>query len=652
MASPDSRDELLRRSHSQLQTALAAGLIATWYWELNRDLIYVDANLAALFAVPAHQGAAGLTLEVFLEAIHPQDRERVQERITDSLLSGKPYESEYRVMDAAGTTRWVMARGQIQRDARGNPVSFPGVLIDITDRKLAEARFAESEERLVMAVEAAQLSTWDFYPQSGELVWSDRCKALFGLPPDAAISYGTFLEGLHPDDRAATDAAVRQTLLADQGMFRAEFRLVPFDGGPIRWVRSTGRVFFDDAGQAHRFVGTLLDITESKQTEAELTRRVAEQTAEAELTLQQLRTTLDASLNSIIAMTAVRDEAGQIIDFRMDMANAAVLQSALQAPEQIIGRNLLEVFPGNRANGFFDLYVRVIETGQSEQSVQYYRDETGLEGWFEVSAVRQGESSLVVTYMNITERKLQERNLEESLRQLEEFAFVASHDLQEPLRKIQQFTDRILLKHATSFDGPTQELFNRLRKAAGRMQLLVNDLLTYSRLTPRDPIPMAPVDLRALLDEVLDDLSAPIRETGARVEIQQLPTVHGNASQLQQLFQNLLSNALKFTPKDRTPRVLVRGEVLHRSELPQARPAQKNERWLQLSVTDNGIGFEDQYREKIFQAFQRLHRREDYEGTGIGLAICQRVAERHGGFITAQSQPGTGSTFAFYLPLP
>lgn len=651
MATPGTPDFVRTRSHAHLQMALGAGLIATWYWDLTLDLIYADQNLSRLFSITEADGAAGLPLSRFLEVIHPDDLPLVQRQIDQALRVAGALEADFRIVDAQGLNHWVLARGQVQTDDAGRPVAFPGVLIDQTERKQAEIQAQENEQRLGLAVEAAELGTWDYNLRTGELTWSDRCKALFGLPPEAEITYDVFLAGTHPDDRERATTAVAAALQPGSGPFQLEYRTVSFADGRVRWVRSNGRALFDEAGVAYRFLGTLLDVTDSKNLEAELNRRVAERTAQAEEAVHQLRLVLDASLNSIIAMTALRDETGQVVDFRMNMANEAVLRSTFRRPEDFVGSTLLDVFPGNRDNGFFDLYARVVETGEPGQSVQYYRDDQGLEGWFEVSAVKQGTDGVVVTYMNITERKLQEQRLQRSIEQLEEFAYVASHDLQEPLRKIQSFTDRLLLRYAPTFEPDAIALFERLQKAARRMQLLVTDLLAYSRLTPRQERPFQPIDLNALVAEVLDDLAEAIRTTAATVHVDDLPEISGDATQLRQLLQNLLSNALKFHQPGRPPRVEVTARLVGKQDLPRAVPDQKSERWLLLGVKDDGIGFDEQYREKIFQAFQRLHGRDTYEGTGIGLAIVQKVAERHGGLVSAAGTPGAGAEFCVYLPM-
>lgn len=226
--------------------------------------------------------------------------------------------------------------------------------------------------------------------------------------------------------------------------------------------------------------------------------------------------------------------------------------------------------------------------------------------------------------------------LHRSNRELEQFAYVASHDLQEPLRKVLAFGDRLKARCADQVGDQGREYIERMQTAAARMRTLIQDLLTYSRVGTR-AVEFAPVPLGEVAAEVLSDLELRLEQTGATVDLGPLPAVEADRLQMRQLFQNLIGNALKFRRPDAPPRVTVRAET-------------DGDR-CRLTVTDNGIGFDNTYADRIFQVFQRLHGRDEYEGTGIGLAICRKIAERHGGTITADGRPGLGATFAVTLPL-
>jgi light-regulated signal transduction histidine kinase (bacteriophytochrome) len=260
------------------------------------------------------------------------------------------------------------------------------------------------------------------------------------------------------------------------------------------------------------------------------------------------------------------------------------------------------------------------------------------------------------TVENITNLKHAEQalknyaaKLERSNRELQDFAYVASHDLQEPLRKIKAFGDRLKARCTGALDERGLDYLDRMQSAAQRMQNLINALLAYSRVTTQAQ-PFVPVDLAQVTQEVLLDLEMRVEQTGGRVETGDLPTLEADPIQMRQLLQNLIGNALKFHRQDETPVV----KVYARSPDNQIREpfgATHDDEMCQIVVQDNGIGFDEKYLDRIFQVFQRLHGRGEYEGTGIGLATCRKIVERHGGHITATSTPGQGATFFVTLPI-
>jgi PAS domain S-box-containing protein len=226
--------------------------------------------------------------------------------------------------------------------------------------------------------------------------------------------------------------------------------------------------------------------------------------------------------------------------------------------------------------------------------------------------------------------------LERSNAELQRFAYVASHDLQEPLRKIQAFGDRLKRKYADALDERGRDYLWRMESAAARMQALINDLLTLSRVTTKAQ-PFISVDLARVIQDVLSDLELHIEKTHGSVEVGDMPTIDADPTQMRQLFQNLIENGLKFHRPEQRPVVKIHAQRLNGA--------------CQIIVEDNGIGFDEKYVERIFTIFQRLHGRGKYDGTGVGLAICRKIVERHGGSITAKSTPNQGATFTVTLPL-
>jgi signal transduction histidine kinase len=232
-------------------------------------------------------------------------------------------------------------------------------------------------------------------------------------------------------------------------------------------------------------------------------------------------------------------------------------------------------------------------------------------------------------------------DLSRSNEELQQFAYVASHDLQEPLRKIRAFGDRLESVCEGSLHEKGADYLARMQNAARRMSELIEDLLTLSRVATQGR-PFEPVDMNQVVRDVLGDLELRIQETGAQVDVDDLPQVDADPVQMRQLLQNLVTNGLKFRREGEAPVVHIAGKVV-------TGPGGEEE--LELSVADNGIGFDEQFAERIFGVFQRLHGRGDYPGTGIGLAVCRKIAERHRGTITASSPPGEGATFTVRLPV-
>ena len=236
--------------------------------------------------------------------------------------------------------------------------------------------------------------------------------------------------------------------------------------------------------------------------------------------------------------------------------------------------------------------------------------------------------------------------LSRSNRELEEFAFVASHDLQEPLRKIQAFSDRLESMFKDELGEKGIDYIARMKNAAQRMSNLINDLLEFSRVTTRGK-DFVDTDLKQVLDEIVSDLEIAIKESNAQVSISNMPVIQADPSQMHQLFLNLLSNAVKFRRKDVAPIITVNYEHVH--EFSDDHNTELD--WQVITVKDNGIGFSQEYTDKIFVPFQRLHGRSQYKGTGIGLSVCRRIVERHGGTITAKSAADEGATFIIKLPV-
>ncbi|MCF2446836.1 PAS domain-containing protein [Dyadobacter sp. CY345] len=310
----------------------------------------------------------------------------------------------------------------------------------------------------------------------------------------------------------------------------------------------------------------------------------------------------------------------------------------------------------SRAKTFFDKdnkpykLIGIAQDITEQREIQDTLEQLVQQRTEELETMNEELAAINEEYMATNEDLAQSNHLLiQSNQSLQQFAYVASHDLQEPLRKIQSFGNLLINRYSEPL-GDGANLILRMQTAAVRMSGLIEDLLAFSRISNQPDVSKS-ISLSSVLQNVLSDLEIKIQETEAVITVEKLPSIMGDDSQLGQLFQNLLSNALKFSQKDKAPIITVNCKTISSSELPlSVNPAQVSPTYYQIDVADNGIGFEQKYSERIFQLFQRLHGRSEFEGTGIGLSICERVASNHGGAISAVSEPGKGSTFSIFFP--
>ncbi|MGD0209186.1 MAG: PAS domain-containing protein [Verrucomicrobiota bacterium] len=420
--------------------------------------------------------------------------------------------------------------------------------------------------------------------------------------------------------------------------------------GEITWSSVTKVPLRDKEGKVAGLVGISRDITEQKQAEEAL-RRSNETLAQERLLL---RTLIDNLPDGIYA----KDTSG-----RKTMANPADLKvMGCKTEANAIGKSDFDFFPKDIAEKFWADDQMVIAGQPVIKREEFFIDEKGRKRWLLTSKLPlrdQGGTivGLVGIGRDITQQKQSEdalrrsdeklrqfaAQLERSNRELQDFAYVASHDLQEPLRKVVVFGERLKDKNADKFGPESLDYLDRMQKATGRMQTLINDLLSFSRVTTKAQ-PFTPVNLAEVAAAVVDDLEGRIELVKGRVEVGPLPVIEAEPLQMRQLLQNLIGNALKFRRPEEPPVVKVETQIITDPDTPE-------KKLCRLTVSDNGIGFDEKYLDRIFNVFQRLHTRNEYEGTGMGLAIVKKIALYHGGDVTAKSKPGEGATFILTLPV-
>jgi two-component system sensor kinase FixL len=366
------------------------------------------------------------------------------------------------------------------------------------------------------------------------------------------------------------------------------------------------------------------------------------------------RAILESSLDPIITI----NQQGIITEF-----NRAAEQTFGHPRDKILGTKPSDVlFPAEMSVGQPDRIDRYLDVGEGSllgrrvEVAAVRADGETFDAEMAMTISRE-EGAPVLTFFvrDISHRKKAEQEqlryaaeLERSNRELEQFAYVASHDLQEPLRKIRTFSDRLRTLCGGTLDEAANECVERMQSAAARMQLLIDGLLSLSRVTTQGQS-FVPVDLEQVVREVVSDLEVQIERQAGHVEVGHLPTIQADPLQMRQLLQNLIANALKFHRSEEPPVVKIEGKLTPGRQQRHSRQSGAEER-CQVLVEDNGIGFEEKYRERIFDVFERLHARDVFEGTGLGLALCRKIVERHGGQITAHSTLGQGSVFEVVLP--
>lgn len=368
-----------------------------------------------------------------------------------------------------------------------------------------------------------------------------------------------------------------------------------------------------------------------------------------------LHAIINAAQAGIFLFSPVYNGEGKVVDFRFRIVNRTLADYFGQTPDAIRTRLGSEWLSGYKSNGLFETLRHTAETGESKRFEFHYKED-GLNVWLDIMSTKVN-GDVLVTFTDFTAMKNLQRRLEEHVAELrssninlEQFAYVASHDLQEPLRKVKSFGDMLQNRYEEALGPSGADLIARMQSAAARMGTLIDDLLTYSRASVK-PAEMKLIDTNKVLDGVLLDLERVIQQQKAVITKSELLPVAGQATQIGQVFLNLISNALKFHKADAAPEISISSEIVQGKDSGLSISVEDNEKLFQLiRVTDNGIGFDNSYRDQIFQIFQRLNNRSDFPGSGVGLSIVKKVVSNHNGYIEAGSELGKGTTFFVLLP--
>ena len=503
---------------------------------------------------------------------------------------------------------------------------------------LLSVNLQEREALLANAEHIANLGSWELDVANNAYKWSDELYRIYGFEDSSFQPTYAIVEKIIAPEYVKKFAKELSHAVNNKTSFAAEYQIVQ-PNGVRRYVLGQG--YF--SVKENKLVGTVQDITELKEATLKL-RRNETLMREGEA-VSQNGSWEWRNDDEVIFWS---EEMFNIHGF-LPHATIITRQTYIDFihPEDIdfVSNKFTQA---KREHSSFKISYRIIRPNNEVRFVsttaKYKADESG-------SGFAFLGNTQDVTVLREVERKLEEKinELNISNNDLEQFAYVASHDLQEPLRKIRAFGDRLKTKFSDTVSEEGQDYIARMQNAAERMQTLIDDLLTFSKAT-RETKEFQEVDLNVVFEKVIQDLDYRIETTGAVVNLAVTDHVDGTAPQLAQVFLNILSNSLKFIKPDITPVINISSEVILGKNLPIT-VALPNQQYCVIKISDNGIGFDEEYAGKIFDLFQRLHARADYKGTGIGLAICKKIIERHYGFIFANSIEGEGASFFIAIPV-
>jgi hypothetical protein len=578
-------------------------------------------------ALPVFGNIPNLIGRDFDEVIHilwPKEyADEVVHRFRHTLATGEPFitsELTKQRLDRGVTEyyEWRIDRIPLP-DGRWGVVCY---FQDLSATVKAREEIARSEERFRAFVTASSDVVYQLNAD-----WSEM-RRLSGrdLIPDSEDPARSWFEKyIHPDDRAYVLSVIRNAIRT-KSVFELEHRVIRADG-TLGWTFSRAVPLLDSRGEVVEWFGAARDVTERKRAEEALARLTVRS--------EQQRRFYEAILSSTPDLIYVFD-----LNHRFTYANQALLTMWGKTAEEAIGKNCLELGYEPWHAAMHDREIEhVIATKQPIRGDVPFSGTHGRRIYdyiFVPVLGMNGEVEAVAgSTRDVTDRHSAEEELRRANQDLEQFAYAATHDLQEPLRSVKIYSELLERRYAARLDGNGLELLNFVRDGATRMEMLIRDLLSYTRVGRLEALDEK-TDANACFELAVANLAAAVEESGATVISDSLPCVSIPSTQLQQVFQNLIGNAIKYRRADASP-------VVHISAEPE------NNQW-RFTVADNGIGIQEEYKDRVFGLFKRLHTNEKYSGTGIGLALCQRIVERNHGRIWVESELGKGSQFHFTLP--
>ncbi len=508
---------------------------------------------------------------------------------------------------------------------------------------------SDKEERFRMVAKATNDTFWDWNLANNGIWWSENFTTVFGYGQNADTLNRTFwINHLHAEDHKRVQESILQAINSNREQWSAEYRFAKADGSYAE-ILDRGYILKDDYGTPYRMLGSMLDVTQVKKAEAEASNSIAQRNFLAQA--MPLSVWTASKEGTITFLNPVFSRYTGIESDRLEVPGwSSVVHEADKAELKNRWQHALEI------RSDFDVELRIrrkdgMYRWQLVRAKARIEEDQHLNFWVGTNTdIHEQKLATEIMEQQVKERTEallhSNRQLEESNYELQQYAYVASHDLKEPIRKINIFGNIIKTKYLQNEDERVHDYMDRIIRSSTRMMRLIDDLLNFSNLSFTDLF--EETDLNRTLQDILSDLELYIQDKNAVIEISPMPVIEAVPAQIRQVFQNLISNALKFSRPDVQPLIRIMAERIGDKHIDSAQSGEG--RFWRICVEDNGIGFNEIYLNKIFTLFQRLHSRE-FEGTGIGLAVAQKIVSKHNGLISARSRENEGSTFIVVLPV-
>ena len=522
---------------------------------------------------------------------------------------------------------------------------------DVTLQVIAKNQIEQSEKKWRDLANTMPVFVWTADEQGAITFLNDRWYDFTGLTEDQSLQSG-WVKAIHPDD---LDKCVTQWTEAVQkrSLYKIDFRCKS-RSGEYRWMIARGvPIVRDDHIEA--WYGTTTDIHEQKQLEKDLEQRIRDRTSALEVQNHLLDNILKHSSNGISVSKMIFDNDRNVVDAQTILANDSAIKFIGIPKDLYLTKTATSFDPNIISTPYGQACIKTLQTGEPF-IMQYFLEYSGR--WLELTVSKMDDAHLIHIFTDVTPIKDAQLKLEKSLEELkysnanlEEFAYAASHDLKEPVRKIQFFSNRLSEELKPLLKDEQRTMFERLENSSRRMDNLIHDLLEYSQAA-KGSSEKEEIDLNEKMQGVFEDLELEIQKKQAVIQVSNLPVINGNRRQIQQLFQNLISNALKYAKPNEIPQIAIEGKTVKGREVGFQVPSSELDKTFYLiTVKDNGIGFDQADADRIFRVFTRLHGNFQYKGSGVGLSIVKKVVEGHHGFVWANSVPGQGSIFSVLLPV-